>query len=443
MARRDLPTRGVLRRGRATGVEVRGSGYRPRGRDGGGRGALSLLIVLAVGILVIVFVLPGLLGGLFRGMAEENPDWLRLPFVADAVRAEIGDRLDTPAGSDATPVEFVIAPDTSARQITENLIEREIVRDRLAFSFILITEGVGNRLQAGAHTLARNMTPRQVASVLVRPPAPSDDLSIALRDGLRIEQVTAYLLTVEQLNFDPAEFYQLATTPPAELAAEFPMLSTIPVGRSLEGYLSFGLFEVERDIDAAGFLRTLLGRRQAEVGDLLGQAPPDGLADFYQVMTLASIVEAETDVDEERPLVAGVYLNRLDRSSWPTRLLNADPTVLYGNDTLALRDLPLEQWVNYVFWAPPGRPMAEVFLRDDLAGYQTYQRPGIPPGPIRSPSLASIEAVLSADTESGYLYFVAKNDGTRTHAFARTFEEHLANVERYQGGDAPSPTESP
>jgi UPF0755 protein len=399
-----------------------------------------VVAVLAVVVLLVVLVLPSLLGGFFRGLAEDNPDWLRLPFVADAVRDDLGDRPDQPAGTDDTPIDFVIAPNTSARQITDDLVARGIVTDRLAFSYVLINEGFGNRLRAGSHTLTRSMSPRAVAEELQRPGSQGTRLTIALRDGLRIEQVTAYLLTVEQLQFDPADFFQLASQPSAEFAADYPMLTTLPADRSLEGYLAFGVYEVERDIDAEGFLRLLLERRQAEIGDLVDRPRPAGVDDFYDVLTVASIVEAETDVVEERPLVAGVYINRLDRRKWPTGLLNADPTVVYGNDTVNLDQMELADWTSYVFWGPPGRAMAEVALRDELAGYQTYLRRGLPPGPIRSPSLSSIEAVLEPDTSDGYLYFVAKNDGTRTHAFARDFEGHLANIERYQrGGASPAP----
>jgi UPF0755 protein len=435
--RRSTPQLGTRSRLRRTPGDSRNGGFRPRrsSDDGGGKRLLVLFIVLAALGVGVFVMLPTVVGGLTRSLVEDNPDWLRLPFVADAVREDIGERLDQPAGTDPTPVDFVIAPGTSSRDITDALVERGLVTDRLAFSYILIIDGAGSRLQAGPHTLDRTMSPRQVAEALqASPSAPVNRTTVALREGLRLEQVTAYLLRETWPQFNQAEFYNLAVQPSDELRADYPMLASLPAGRSLEGYLGFGVFEVENDIDAEGFLRTLLDRRQADIADLLDRPAPEILDSFYEVMTLAAIVEAETEVPEERPLVAGVYLNRLDPAVWPTRLLNADPTVVYGHDTVALRQLPLEQWVTYNFWAPIGMPMADVQLDGELAGFQTYRQRGIPPGPIRSPSVASILGVLEPDTEAGYLYFVAKNDGTRTHAFATTFEEHQQNIERYLRG---------
>ena len=243
-----------------------------------------------------------------------------------------------------------------------------------------------------------------------------------------------------RLGIDAERFYALASDPPAELKAEFPMLASLPEGRSLEGFLGLGVIEVQGGTDAEGLLRTLLQRRQAEIGGLLDHALPAPLESFYEAVILASIVEAEAAVEEERPIIAGVFLNRLDAAQFPTRLLQADPTIIYGNDAAALREMPINTWDQYVFWSPPAGSMRDVRLPDDLFSYQSYRSRGLPEGPIRSPTLSSIQGVLEPDTESGYLYFVTKADGTRTHAFARTYEEHLENVDRYvRGGGSPAP----
>jgi len=135
------------------------------------------------------------------------------------------------------------------------------------------------------------------------------------------------------------------------------------------------------------------------------------------VLTMASIVEREAVVAEERPAIAGVYLNRLAAGI----KLEADPTVQYAMGYQPATD----QW-----WKTP------VFLEEYSSvdsPYNTYLYPGLPPGPIANPGLSSISAVLQpADHE--YLYFVALPDGSGRHVFATTFEEHRVNVQKYLQG---------
>lgn len=449
--RRRDPSRGIARRDQGRGVRtgrelrgVRGGGFRPRREQGRGRPGLGLLVIAGAALLFIVFVLPPLFGGLARGMVEGNPDLLRLPFFSDAVSDGIDERIETPGGTDGTPVTFTISLGMSARQITDELVARGLVSDRLAFSYLLIKEGIGRQLRAGSYTLDRTMTPRQVAEALQRAPVASPTrLTVQFRPALRLEQYTAQLVNEQQrLGIDPEAFFELASDPPSELRNDFPMLASLPEGRSLEGFLGSGVFEVPVGVDAEGLLRTLLTRRQADIGELLDHELPEPLTSFYEALVLASIVESEAAVEEERPVIAGVFLNRLDPAQWSTRLLNADPTIIYGNDTAILRDTPVSEWDQYVFWSPPGRAMANVRLPDDLFSYQSYRSRGLPEGPIRTPTVSSIMGVLEPDEDSGYLYFVAKADGTRTHAFATTFEEHLANIERYVRGN-PGPSPSP
>ena len=96
--------------------------------------------------------------------------------------------------------------------------------------------------------------------------------------------------------------------------------------------------------------------------------------------------------------------------------------------------IPFSDWVRFTFWKPPGVPLAEVDLPDELAGYQTYRRPGLPPGPICTPSVASIDAALEPDTDDGYLYFQAIPDGSGRHVFATSLAEHNANRRKYGYG---------
>jgi len=132
-------------------------------------------------------------------------------------------------------------------------------------------------------------------------------------------------------------------------------------------------------------------------------------------------------LDEERAVVAGVYRNRMERGM----LLNADPTVIWGVDLLNLAETDVAGWPDYSFWNVPDAPLASIEFPAEIAGYQTYQVAGLIPGPICTPTVASIDAALAPDTRKGYLYFVAIPDGDGKHDFSKTYEQHLAKLREY------------
>jgi UPF0755 protein len=149
------------------------------------------------------------------------------------------------------------------------------------------------------------------------------------------------------------------------------------------------------------------------------------------VLTLASIVEREAVLDDERPLIAGVYQNRIDRvPSVKHGLLQADPTIIYAVDTVELGKYSPD-WANYVFWTVPEGGIKDQQLPASLAGYNTYVVRGLPPAPIATPTLASLDAALEPDTRSGYTYFVAIPDGKGAHDFSKTLAEHEKKLKKY------------
>jgi len=393
--------------------------------------------------VVAWIALPPLAGGLMRSLAETNPDLMRFGPVQDAVAAVMDDRPDTPAGTDPTPVEFLIEEGASSGEITDALVDRGLVSDRLAFSYVLASEGTYDELRFGRHVLDRTMSPRQVATVLTgEPTTGTNGTSVALRQGLRLEQIVAYLQTLPLENLDIEEFYALASDPDAELRDEFGWMDVIPEGHSVEGFLGGGVFDVPPDVDARGMLEILLQRWQdSEAFGLINQPQSNGLS-FYETVILASIVEREAILDEDRPLIAGVYQNRVNGLDG-VKVLNAEPVLIYAKDTMQLRDLHITQWPEYLFWTLDGLGSAADFeVSPDLEGYQVWRARGLPPGPISTPSLASLQAALNPDTSDGYLYFLAKGDGSNGHVFAHTYEEHLQNVAQYMGG-SPDPEQQP
>jgi len=137
-----------------------------------------------------------------------------------------------------------------------------------------------------------------------------------------------------------------------------------------------------------------------------------------------------------------VYQNRVNGLEG-VYTLNSDPVLIYAKDTLSLRDIAITQWPNYVFWTYDGiGSLADFEVPPDLAGYQVWHSRGLPPGPICSPGVASLQAALNPDTQDRYLYFLGKNDGSGDLVFAQTYGEHLRNIQLYLGG-SPGPSEAP
>jgi UPF0755 protein len=418
--------------------------YKPRYRSPGSghHGAIRFLLfaILAVGAFILAVVTVGrpLVADAVVQWAGDNPTTMSLPFVSDLVEGDLGASLTEPPGEDPTEVQFVIGTGENVRDLGGRLEEEGYVRDSRAFIFSAVRRGVTDDFRPGNYVLRRNMAPGEVVQSLLEPRDLHTFVRVGLREGLRIEQITALLLKLkgeQGLALDVDAFYDIVKNPPADLVAEYPWLK-LPKGASLEGYLAPATYQVRDDATAESFVRQLLNQFEKSVGDDLVVPKARGMT-LHQIVTLASIVEQEAQANEERPLIAGVYQNRITRKLPAGGLLQADPTVVYANDTVLLEDTPFDEWVQFFFWDVKKikTRLDEVVLPDELAGYQTYLRAGLPPGPIATPSLESIRAALAPDTKAGNKYFVAiqDKDGKRSgkHAFAKTLEQHEANLRKY------------
>jgi UPF0755 protein len=414
----------------------------PRKRNGGGGGhgiigflkfVVFALILGAVVLAVGLTALRPVVASTVMTVAEDNPAALTVPFVEDIVRENLGPALTTPVSTEPTQIEFLIESGDTARTIAQRLEEQGLIGDSRAFVFIATVDHLTGSLQQGTFVLRKNMTPDQLVQALLAPPEVKY-VDIGLRTGLRLEQITAKLETLP-LQLKASEFLDIVTSPPADLLADYPWLRTIlkdaPKGASLEGFLWPATYRVLPDTTADELVRLMLDKFAANVGPERMAVAKDRGMDFYQILTLASIVEREAQLPDEKPLIAGVYQNRLDPKKWPIGLLQSDPTIFYVHDSLELAKIPVEAWTKYVFWAPIEGGLTGETLPDALAGYNTYTSQGLPPGPITTPTLTSIDAALEPDTKDGYFYFLAKGDGTGTTAFAKTLEEHQANIEKY------------
>jgi UPF0755 protein len=411
------------------------------GRGGGGSGVVGvlkfLIFALVLGGVVLVVALTALrplVNSAILGWAKDNPATLSMPFVKDIVEADIGTAMTRPASTDPAQVEFIVQSGDTASKIASRLEDEGLILDDRAFVFIAVNRGLTGQLQQGTFLLRKNMAPNDMVTALLAPPA-VPFVSLDLRTGLRLEQVTALLQTLP-LDMDPKDFYDLVADPPQELIDDYPWLKKIlkdaPKGASLEGFLWPASYKILPDTSAEELVRLMLDNFAKNVGPDRMQVQAARGMTFYEVLTLASIVEREAKMDAERPLIAGVYQNRLDPKLFPTTLLQSDPTIFYVHDTLQLQDLVFAKWQDYVFWAPIKGGLTGDTLPPDLAPYNTYTHVGLPPGPISTPTLPSIDAALDPDTKDGYLFFIAKNDGSNTTAFAKTYKQHLKNVAKYK-----------
>jgi UPF0755 protein len=235
--------------------------------------------------------------------------------------------------------------------------------------------------------------------------AAPDAVQITVWEGWRLEQIADSLAAQPHLAFNRDEFARL-TGPGAERLNTYSFLTELPPTASLEGFLFPDTYQFKPDTPTAEIVDRFLAEFEVKfTAQMRADAGARGLT-LPEVIALASIVEREGVHDDERPLIASVYLNRLAIGM----KLDADPTTQYAIATRA-------NW-----W--PRLDSVDPNAIDHP--YNTYVYSGLPPGPIASPGLASIRAVIYP-AQTGYFFFRAKCDDSKYHNFAVTYEEHVAN----------------
>jgi UPF0755 protein len=281
----------------------------------------------------------------------------------------------------------------SLRQIGEELQRVGLLRGTLGFQVLARVMHVDRSIKAGQYAFPLGITVPGLLRAFARGMGGLDLVTIP--EGLTVREVSALL--ARHLGIAPAPF--------DSLARDRDLLDSLGVtAPSLEGYLAPDTYELLPGTPPEVALRTMAARQLALLRDASAglDSLPLGLS-LHEVLTLASIVESEAQADVERPRIARVYLNRLERHM----LLQADPTVAYALGMNPRSRLYLSQ------------------LRV-VSPFNTYRNPGLPPGPICNPGRASIAAALHPSGDTGELYFVARGDGR--HLFAATFAQHLANI---------------
>ena len=298
---------------------------------------------------------------------------------------------------------FIISNSDNALDICYKLEAEQFVYSGVGTCDILTYKGTDRTLSPGTYTLPSGLNAIQVASFIAD--GTKRDLQFTIFAGWRLEEVAAVINQLG-LGFTREEFLNFANFPPVEITK----LLNMPAQRSLEGYMHPGFYSLKPSITLEEFVLQSINRTKAVIDDAaqLSNTQSSTLSSD-QLIILASIIQRETLESSEMPTIASVFFNRLAISM----RLETDPTVQY-----ALGFDPVMQ----TWWKSP-------LTYEDLAvqsDYNTYQVNGLPPGAISNPGRDAILAAFAPE-QTGYYFFRAKCDGSFTHNFAVTYEEHLAN----------------
>jgi UPF0755 protein len=291
-------------------------------------------------------------------------------------------------------VAFTVERGRGLRQVANALEDAGLIRSAGSAVAIAKLRGWDAAIKAGEYDLSPGSSAEEILEKIIAGRVRT--YTAVLPEGVRATEIAERL---EQAGLAQREAFLRVVGD-----AEFAKSLGVPAP-SLEGYLYPETYQIPGDLAPEAVARILVGQFDRAWAEIEPDAREHDLSK-HEIVTLASIVEKETAVPEERPLIAAVFLNRLRRGM----RLETDPAVIYGisdfDGNLRRRD-----------------------LRDEKNPYNTYQIAGLPPGPIASPGADALRAVVKP-AETDYLYFVSRNDGT--HEFSRTYREHVNAVNRYQ-----------
>lgn len=311
----------------------------------------------------------------------------------------------TPVGDSSRPVLVTVPKGASSASVGNLLQQAGLIRNSRVFRLWLRYQKLDGKIQAGDYILSENLNVEEIAAKLVRGDVHRETLRFTIPEGLFIEDVASRL--AEKGVVDQARFIELAGD--LSLWQDYWFVREIPAGLEmpLEGYLFPDTYEIFAKAENREELVIALMLRQFDKvfsQDMRQQVEAMGFS-VHEAVTLASIVEKEAVASSERPLIAGVFYNRLQTKM----LLQSCATINY-----IIKDFSIRNIDPY---------------KKDPSPYNTYLKGGLPPGPIAGPGQASLAAAVWPE-QSAYLYFVAKDDGSGEHYFAKTYAEHIQNAKR-------------
>lgn len=300
--------------------------------------------------------------------------------------------------SDEYYIKYEVKSGSSSKQVANEMCEMGLIKNALAFNLYSKYKKYDVKLKSGVYLLSPSMSSHEILTKIAGGDTERLDKKITIPEGYNLEQIANIL---ERHGIVASEEFLNAATVD-NFKQKYNFLEGVPEGQTLEGFLFPDTYYLSQGKSVNSYIDTFLKRFKQiyfEDNKLDEQQRLLGMS-IYDVVILASIIEAEAKLDEERPIISGVFHNRL-KIGMP---LQSCATVEYAlsehKESLTLKDLEVD------------------------SPYNTYKHGGLPPGPIGAPGLSSLQAAVNPEPVE-YLYFVAKGDGS--HLFAKTLKEHVNN----------------
>lgn len=361
---------------------------------------LLIFLMAIVGIAILWLGVPTLAEGSFGPVAENLTPMQRWTYSLQVLVNE--NRLNMPKSLVESQTIFTIPSGASVTSVAMALEQNGYISSWEAFRFYVIYKGMDTQIKAGDFKLSPSMTAIEISQSIQS--AYSADVPFYIYPGWRAEEIAAALPS-SGIEVTPEEFMAVVKNP---ISLNLP--GNLQGLLSLEGYLFPGEYVINRKISAENLVMIFVQRFEDSVStEVQAQLQENGLS-FRQSIVLASIIQRETFDDSERALMASVFYNRLAAGM----KLETDPTVQYA---LGYSD----SWGGW--WKTP-LAISDLSVQSP---FNTYIIPALPDHPISNPDLPSILAVAQPEA-SPYYYFRANCDGSGSHVFAQTFEEHLSNA---------------
>ena len=359
-----------------------------------------LMFIIMMAVLWVFLTLPTRAEEIF-GSGNNHLSYMdRLTYSVRLYMA--ADDLVIPVNESGKTIKFTVQQGESIEEISNQLEKTGLIRNADSFRLFLIYSGLDRSVQTGEFKISDKMNAMEIARAMQN--YKPDEVTFNILAGWRLEEIAAVLPT-SGLNIT-ADAFLKATRDVNSVS----LPDAYSDFKSFEGLLMPGSYSIKRDVQVYDLLTILMSSFDQKVNEQMRAGFNHQGLSLHQAVILASIVEREAVLDAEKPLIASVFINRINYGM----KLESDPTVQYALGY----DNALKSW-----WK---NPLTSADLGIDSA-YNTYLYETLPPGPISNPGIKALEAV-AFPADSSYLFFRAKCDPSGQHDFSKTYEEHVSKA---------------